>query len=149
MLEQLKRLSRLAEDVPLQVVLVGQLSLTDSLRTPDLRLLDQRVTIRYRLRTLTAGETASYVRHRLQVAGGESSIVFTPRALQRVHGATGGNPRLINLVCDRALLAAFGAQEMRIEPAIVDRAASGLRLEPAGRLTDTLLGWMRRRVAAL
>ena len=150
-LEQVKRLSRLAEDVPLQVVLVGQLSLADSLRAPDLRLLDKRVTIRYRLRTLTAGETASYVRHRLHVAGGESSIIFTPRALHRVHGATGGNPRLINLVCDRALLAAFAAQEMRIEPGVVDRAASGLRLEPSGGLTDTFLGWMRmrRRVAAL
>ena len=75
--------------------------------------------------------------------------MFTPKALQRVHRATGGNPRLINLVCDRALLAAFGAQETRIEPAIVDRAASGLGCEPAGGLTDTLLGWMRRRVAAL
>jgi general secretion pathway protein A len=148
-LEQVKRLSRLADDVPLQVVLVGQLSLTDSLRAPDLKLLDQRVTIRYRLRTLTAGETAAYVRHRLQVAGGESSVMFTPKALQRVHGATGGNPRLINLVCDRALLAAFAVHETRVEPAMVDRAASGLRLEPAGGMTGTVLGWMRRRVAAL
>ena len=148
-LEQVKRLSRLAEDVPLQVVLVGQLSLTDSLRAPDLRPLDQRVAIRYRLRPLTVSETASYVKHRLRVAGGDSSIVFTPKALQRVHGATGGNPRLINLVCDRALLAAFGERETQIEPAVVDRAASGLRLEPSGGLTDTIFGWMRRRVAAL
>jgi general secretion pathway protein A len=148
-LEQVKRLSRLAEYVPLQVVLVGQLSLTDSLRSPDLRPLDQRVTIRYRLRALTLGETASYVQHRLKVAGGEPPVLFTPKALQRVHGATGGNPRLINLVCDRALLAAFAVHDTRIEPAIVDRAASGLRLEPAGGLTGTMLGWMRRRVAAL
>ena len=75
--------------------------------------------------------------------------MFTPKALQRVHRATGGNPRLINLVCDRALLAAFAAHETRIEPAIVDRAAGGLRLEPAGGLTGSVLGWMRRRVAAL
>jgi general secretion pathway protein A len=148
-LEQVKRLSRLAQDVPLQVVLVGQLSLTDSLRAPALRLLDQRVTIRYRLRTLTVGETASYVLHRLNVAGGESSVMFTPKALQRVHGATGGNPRLINLVCDRALLAAFAVRETRIEPAIVDRAASGLRLEPAGGMPSSVLSWMRRHVAAL
>ena len=148
-LEQVKRLTRLAEEAPLQVVLVGQLGLTDSLRAPDLRPLDQRVTIRYRLRPLTTGETAAYVMHRLTVAGGESSVKFTPKALQRVYRATGGNPRLINLVCDRALLAAFSVHETRIEPAVVDRAASVLRLEPAGRMADSVLGWMRRRVAAL
>ena len=62
-LDQVKRLTRLAEHAPLQVVLVGQLGLTDSLRTPDLRSLDERVTIRYRLRPLSVGETAEYVRH--------------------------------------------------------------------------------------
>jgi hypothetical protein len=75
--------------------------------------------------------------------------MFTPKALQRVHRVTGGNPRLINLVCDRALLTAFSANEQRIEPPIVDRAASVLRLDSAGGMTGTLLGWMRRRVAAL
>ena len=145
----MKRLTRLAGEVPLQVVLVGQLGLTDSLRAPDLRPLDERVTIRYRLRPLTVGETSAYVRHRLTVAGSESSVVFTPKALQRVHRATGGNPRLINLVCDRALLAAFSANETRIEPAAVDRAASILRLEPPGGMTGSVLSWMRRRVAAL
>jgi general secretion pathway protein A len=148
-LEQVKRLTRLAGEAPLQVVLVGQLGLTDRLRAPDLRPLDERVTIRYRLRPLTASETAAYVTHRLTVAGGDSSVMFTPKALQRVHRATGGNPRLINLVCDRALLAAFSAHETRIEPAVVDRAANVLRLEPAGRMADSVFGWMRRRVAAL
>ena len=148
-LDQVKRLTRLAEEAPLQVVLVGQLGLTDSLRSPDLRSLDERVTIRYRLRPLSVAETAEYVRHRLTVAGGESSVTFTPKSLQRVHRATGGNPRLINLVCDRALLAAFSVHETRIEPAVVERAASILRLEPAGGMTASVFGWMRRRVAAL
>ena len=148
-LEQIKRLSGLAQRAPLQVVLVGQLNLADRLRVPNLRALEQRVTIRYRLRPLTAGETAVYVRHRLSVAAEEPGVTFTPKALQRVHRVTGGNPRLINLLCDRALLAGFLAQEPIIEPGIVDRAASGLRLEPAGGMADTLLGWMRRRVAAL
>ena len=66
--------------------------------------------------------------------------MFTPKALQRVHRATGGNPRLINLVCDRALLAAFSVHETRIEPGVVERAASGLRLEPVGGMTDSVLG---------
>lgn len=148
-LEQVKRLSGLAQRAPLQVVLVGQLSLADRLRAPNLRALEQRVTIRYRLRPLTAGETAFYVRHRLSVAAEEPAVTFTPKALQRIHRATGGNPRLINLLCDRALLAGFSAQEPIIEPGSVDRAASGLRLEPAGGMADTLFGWMRRRVAAL
>jgi general secretion pathway protein A len=148
-LEQVRRLVRVAEDAPLQVVLMGQLGLTDSLRAPDLRALDERVTIRYRLRPLTGAETAEYVRHRLTVAGSQSSMTFTPRAVQRVHRATGGNPRLINVVCDRALVAAFTAQEARIEPAMVERAAGGLRLESAGGMAGSVLGWMRRRVAAL
>lgn len=148
-LEQIKRLSGLAQEAPLQVVLVGQLSLTDRLRSQNLRALEQRISIRYRLRSLTASETAFYVRHRLSVAAEEPAVTFTPKALHRVHRVTGGNPRLINLLCDRALLAGYSAQEPVIEPAIVDRAASGLRLEPTGSVADTLLGWMRRRVAAL
>ena len=147
-LAQVNRLTRMAEEAPLQVVLVGQLGLTDSLRAPDLRPLDERVTIRYRLRPLTAGETAAYVVHRLTVAGGQSSVLFTPKALQRVHLVTSGNPRLINLVCDRALLAAFSVHETRIEPVVVDRAASVLRLEPVGSMTDSVFGWMRRRVSS-
>ena len=148
-LEQVKRLTRLALDAPLQVVLVGQLGLTDSLRAPDLRPLNQQVTIRYRLRPLTAAETSAYIQHRLTIAGADSSVIFAPRAVQQVHRSTGGNPRLINLLCDRALLAAFSVHEARVEPAIVDRAASILRLEPAGRMADSVLSWMRRRVAAL
>ena len=157
-LEQVKRLSRLAAEVPLQVILVGQLGLTESLRAPDLRPLDERVTIRYRLRPLTAAETAEYVLHRVKIAGDESSDLFPQRSLHRVYRATGGNPRLINLVCDRALLSAFSVQATRIEPALVDRVAGALRLEPAGALasiasvanmTGSVLNWMRRRVAAL
>jgi general secretion pathway protein A len=147
--EQIRRLSGLAQQAPLQVVLVGQLGLTERLRAANLRALDQRVTIRYRLRALTMGETASYVRHRLSVAAEEPVVTFTPRALQRVHRVTGGNPRLINVLCDRTLIAGCSAQASTIEPPVVDRAAGGLRLEPCGGMADTLLGWMRRRVAAL
>ena len=145
-LQQVKRLSRLAADVPLQVILVGQLGLTDSLRAPDLRPLDERVTIRYRLRPLTAAETAEYVLHRLKIAGDESSDLFRPRALHRVHRATRGNPRLINLVCDRSLLSAFSIQATRIEPALVDRVAGALRLERAGALASVASTEKRDRV---
>jgi general secretion pathway protein A len=148
-LEQIRRLSILAENAPLQLVLVGQLHLADRLGGPNLRALQERVTIRYRLRALSASETAAYVRHRLSVASDEPAVTFTPRALYRVHRASGGNPRLINLLCDRALLTAFSAQESVIEPALVDRVAAGLRLESGGGVAETVLGWMRRRAAAL
>jgi general secretion pathway protein A len=148
-LGEVSRLCRMAEKFPLQVVLIGQLSLTDSLRTPSLRHLSDRVTIRYRLRPLTLGETASYVLHRLTVAGGGLTVTFPPRALQRVHRATAGNPRLINMVCDRALAASFAARATRIEPDVIDRVAAGLRLEPAGGVTSSLVSWLRRRTAAL
>ena len=148
-LEQVKQLTRIAEETPLHVVLVGQLGLTDSLRTPDLRSLDQRVTIRYRLRPLTLGETTDYIRHRLNVAADEAAVTFTPRALHRVHRAAGGNPRLINLVCERALVASFSAHEPTIDAEVVDRAAAALGLDSSGGVTGTVLGWMRRRVAAL
>jgi general secretion pathway protein A len=148
-LEHVKRLTQLSFEAPIHVVLVGQLGLIDSLRAPRLRPLDQRVTIRYRLRPLGVGDTARYVLHRLAVAGADGSVVFTPRALQRVHRMTGGTPRLINLVCDRALVTAFSANETQVEPTTVDRAASVLRLDPVGGLTGTVLGWMRRRAAAL
>ena len=81
MLEQIKRLSGLAENAPLQVVLVGQLNLTERLRAPSLRALDERVTIRYRLRPLSATETAAYVRHRLAVASDEPGVTFASGAL--------------------------------------------------------------------
>jgi general secretion pathway protein A len=148
-MDQIRRLTLLSSDAPLQVVLVGQLGLTEALRSPGLRPLDERVTIRYRLRPLSAGESAGYILHRLGVAGVDRRAVFTPKALQRVHRVTGGNPRLINLVCDRALLTAYSSNEDRIEPSIVDRAAGVLRLDPVGGMTGSVLGWMRRRVAAL
>jgi len=156
-LEQVKALSELVtgNQAPMQIALVGQLSLQEGLRAPALRQLDERVSIRYRLRPLTEEETAAYVAHRLTVAGGGSMVTFTPMALQRVHWAAGGNPRLINLVCDRAMLSSFSVRATRIEPDAVIRAANGLGLKPMRSMRSmtsmggTLLGWMRRRVAAL
>jgi general secretion pathway protein A len=91
----------------LQIVLVGQMNLKDVLRSPELRQLDQRVSIRYSLKPLTKEETAAYVAHRLTIAGGGSAVSFTPKALHVVHRCTTGIPRLINLLCDRALLGAY------------------------------------------
>ena len=98
-LEHIRMLSNLETDKEklLQIVLVGQLNLKDVLRSPELRQLDQRVSIRYNLKPLNGEETAAYVAHRLTIAGGGSAVSFTPKALQAVHRITAGIPRLINL----------------------------------------------------
>ncbi len=143
-LEQIRILSNLETDTDklLQVVLVGQLNLQTLLRAPEMRQLDQRVSIRYQLKPLTARETVAYVDHRLAVAGGARAVAFTPRALDLVHRYAGGVPRLINLVCDRALLAAYAERTNRIGPPLVVRAAASLDLQtPAARWLDR---WRRR-----
>src|SRR6202158_1951556 len=129
-LEQIRILSNLETDKEklLQVILVGQLNLKPLLRSPELRQLDQRVSIRYELKPLDAETVAAYVAHRLTIAGGSASVAFTAKALARVHRFSGGIPRLINLICDRALLAGFSARASRITHDMVKRAAKSLDL---------------------
>jgi general secretion pathway protein A len=149
-LQQIARLASLeyGRRPLLQIVLVGQLTLTEVLKEPALRALADRIQIRYRLRPLTGSETADYIRHRLTIGGVVDRATFTPRALLRVYRATQGNPRLINLVCDRALLGAFSAGMALVAPDEVDHAARILGLQPMGSTAATVLSWMRR-VAAL
>jgi general secretion pathway protein A len=147
-LEQIRILSNLETDKEklLQIVLVGQRNLKDLLKSPELRQLDQRVSIRYELKPLTSEETAAYVGHRLTIAGGGAAVSFTPRALEMVHRYTGGIPRLINLLCDRALLGGYADRSTRIVPEMVRHAARSLDLEAPHR---SVFGWMRERAAAL
>jgi general secretion pathway protein A len=147
-LEQIRLLSNLETDKEklLQIVLVGQNNLQDIIRSAQMRQLDQRVSIRYQLRPLTAEETAAYVAHRLTIAGGGSAVSFSPKALQRVHEITRGIPRLINLLCDRALLAAFSARVVRIEREIVDSAAHTLDLEIPRAIVPQ---WVQQHAAAI
>lgn len=137
LLEQIRILSNLETDKEklLQIILVGQLNLMPLLRSPELRQLDQRISIRYQLKPLSADETTAYIAHRLAVANGSRSVTFLPKAVQRIYGYSGGIPRLVNLLCDRSLLGAFSAQSARITPDLVDVAAEGLDLkvgEPIG-----------------
>jgi general secretion pathway protein A len=132
-LEQIRILSNLETDKEklLQIILVGQLNLVPLLRSPELRQLDQRISIRYQLKPLTDDETGAYVTHRLAIANGARSVVFTPAALKVVYAYSGGIPRLINLLCDRALLGGYSAQTARIDEDLVTIAAEGLDLKPA------------------
>jgi general secretion pathway protein A len=146
-LEQIRILSNLETDKEklLQIVLVGQPNLKDVLKKPELRQLDQRVSIRYDLKPLSREETGAYVMHRVTIAGGGAAVAFTPRALDRVYKYTRGIPRLINLVCDRALLGGFSERVTRILPQHVRRGAELLDLKRPRR---TFGVWVRQRTAA-
>src|SRR3989454_6820642 len=109
-LEQLRLLSNLeTERVKLlQIILVGQPELRAILARPELAQLDQRVTLRWHLGPLNAEETAAYVRHRLRVAAAmREAVHFTPAALRLIYRFSHGIPRLINVLCHRALLIGF------------------------------------------
>jgi general secretion pathway protein A len=147
-LEQIRILSNLETDKEklLQIVLVGQLNLQTMLRGPDMRQLDQRVSIRYRLNPLSRDECAAYVAHRVAIGGGSANVSFTPRAMDLVHRFTGGTPRLMNLLCDRALLGGYSERKNRITPDLVVRAAESLDLTIGRR---GWIGWLRHRAAML
>lgn len=124
-LEQLRLLTNLEtnEQKLLQIVLIGQPELRDMLARPELEQLAQRVIARFHLGALSPAEAAQYIEHRLRVAGLRGPVPFESAALQRVHALTGGVPRRINLLCDRAMLGAYGAGQARIDRATVERAA--------------------------
>src|SRR3954469_11732731 len=125
-LEQVRLISNLETDTEklIQIVLMGQSELQEALARHDLRQLAQRVTARYHLCALSRAETEDYIRHRLVVAGGEGKVSFTADALTTAHRLSEGIPRLINLVCDRALLAGYVAGVREIDAAMVRRAAT-------------------------
>jgi general secretion pathway protein A len=142
-LEQIRILSNLETDKEklLQIVLVGQLNLQTMLRSAELRQLDQRVSIRYELKPLTRDEAAAYVNHRLAIAGGGAAVSFAPRALQLMHKYSAGIPRLINLLCDRALLGGFSLRTNKITAEMLRKAAHSLDLPAQAPRRP---GWLRR-----
>ncbi|MEJ2645207.1 MAG: AAA family ATPase [Gammaproteobacteria bacterium] len=122
-LEQVRLLTNLetTQDKLLQVILIGQPELKQILERSDLRQLAQRITARYHLEPLSFAETRDYVRHRLRVAGA-SGRLFTDGALREIQARSAGVPRLINVLCDRALLGAYVEEKKRVDRRIVRRA---------------------------
>jgi general secretion pathway protein A len=122
-LEQIRLLTNLEtnDHKLLQVFLIGQPELRTVLARSDLRQLAQRITARYHLEPLSRTETSQYIEHRLSVAGGRHKV-FTDGAQRKIYKLTGGVPRLINNLCDRALLGAFAVGRERINARIVKRA---------------------------
>ena len=106
----------------LQVVLIGQPELAELLARRNLRQLSQRVTARYHLRSFSEEESQRYVQHRLEIAG-QRQPIFTKQAVRAAHRLARGIPRLLNTICDRALLGAYATGQTRVKEAVVRRAA--------------------------
>ena len=124
LLEQVRLLSNLETDDRklLQIVLLGQPELRDRLNSPRLRQLRQRITVRYHLAPLTRLEVGQYIQHRLELAGAKGAPFFTQPAVWRIYFHSGGVPRLINAVCDKALLAGYVERSDRVTHRMVARA---------------------------
>ncbi|MEM8815623.1 MAG: AAA family ATPase [Pseudomonadota bacterium] len=122
-LEQVRLLTNLetSKQKLLQIILIGQPELRELLARNDLRQLAQRITGRYHLEPLSREETATYIEHRLKVAGALGEV-FEPAAKREVFRLSEGVPRLINVICDRALLGAYASESRRVGKTLVRRA---------------------------
>jgi general secretion pathway protein A len=145
-LEQVRLLTNLETNTQklLQIILIGQEELRELLARNELRQLAQRITGRYHLSPLSSEETTAYVRHRLRVAGATADI-FNRFALEEIYRLSGGVPRVINVICDRALLGGYSQDRHRITGQLVRNAAS----EVFGkRFTPPWLPWVGTAAAA-
>lgn len=123
-LEQIRLISNLEteDDKLIQIILAGQPELGDLLGRPELRQLNQRIAVRYRLKSMNMTETRAYIRHRLEVAGDTNGVSFSLFAIRWIYLYTRGVPRMINILCDRSLLVAYGEERRRISAGIVTSA---------------------------
>ncbi len=144
-LEEVRLLSGLEaqKEKLLRIVIAGQPELSRKLDSPRLAQLTQRVRLRFHLGALSKRETHEYIAHRLEVAGANGRTIFTPEACDMVFRYAGGVPRLINVICDTALLCAFAEERTLIDEALVKAAAEELqwvefseRLSERGRRVD-------------
>ncbi|MCU0669293.1 MAG: AAA family ATPase [Myxococcota bacterium] len=133
MLEEIRLLSNLETPSSklIQIMLVGQPELEEKLARQELRQLRQRIVLRFRLRPFEQDETEHYVQERLRLAGYTGKGLFKRGALRRLHGVTGGIPRLLNVICDGSLLLAYSRGESQIDVDEVDEVARDLGLVAA------------------
>jgi len=135
-LEEIRLLSGVetTKDKTLRIILAGQPELNEKLAAPELVQLAQRVRLRFHLTALSAEDTAAYVTHRLEVAGSEGRQIFSPAALQLVYRFSGGVPRLINTLCDTAMMSAFAIDKDHVDETEVRAAVEELQwIEYASR----------------
>jgi MSHA biogenesis protein MshM len=139
-LEALRLLSNLETEKRklLQVVLIGQPELNDKLDQPSLRQLKQRIAFHYELRPLTRDEMDYYVAHRLTVAGHQGGALFTKGALLALYRASGGTPRIVNILCHKSLLLVFGEGKQQVDEKHIRLAASDT---PAAKIETQRHWW--------
>ena len=124
-LEQIRLLSNLETEKEklLQIILVGQPELGEKLKNPLLRQLTQRVSVHYHMLPLKNEEIEQYINHRLKIAGADPKLHFTPQAIKAIYDISKGTPRVINIICDRALLAGFTRETFTIDHLLVQESA--------------------------
>jgi general secretion pathway protein A len=149
-LEQIRLLSNLEteDDKLIQVILVGQPELRHHLSDHSLRQLNQRIAVRYQLRPLNREETASYILHRLNIAGRPDGNLFSAAALKRVFTCSGGIPRRVNLICDRSLLTAYSEERGVISARDVNQAVKELAGMGEGAQSNFEMPWKALSFAA-
>ncbi len=157
MLEEIRLLSNLETPTSklLQIMLVGQPELSEMLAQPELRQLRQRIVLRHTLRPFTEQEMNHYVDERMRLAGYTGKALFKNAALRELYRVTGGVPRLINVVCDGALLLGYGRELVTLDADAVHEVARDLALVPTagpaeprerkrGKPQSGLFAWLRR-----
>ena len=124
-LEELRSLSNLATPTHklLQIILLGQPEFRGRISAPGMEALNQRITLKFHLGPLSLEDTKAYIGHRLKKAGAENDAIFDEEAKETVHDATNGVPRLVNVLCDQALLMAYARDESTITAEIVEETA--------------------------
>jgi hypothetical protein len=147
-LEELRLLGNLETDKHklLQIVLVGQPGLERKLNQPELLQLKQRVVLRCRLRPVETGEVGAYIESRLQTIGHRSADLFDPEAIEKIAFYSKGFPRLINVICDNALLTAYAASKFKVSAAMIDEVTDDLLIGEARVEPEVLPGALTRPV---
>ena len=140
-LEQLRMLSNLetAKKKLLQIIFVGQLELGEKLKAGSMKALNQRISIRNRIEPLSRKETRDYIYHRLRVAKAPRDLTFTRTALGGIYRHSRGYPRLINLICDRALLAGFSERSYKINRSMIRKSVKVLKKHAELRLPPYMI----------
>jgi general secretion pathway protein A len=143
-LEQVRMISNLetVHTKLIQIILAGQPELDDVLNRHDLRQLSQRITVRCRLTPMNMRDTAEYINHRLKVSGCRIPGLFSRGAVKRIYRFSRGVPRLVNIVCEQALVMAWTQEDSRVSPAVAARVIDGAVHHSVRRsIWQRLHGW--------
>jgi type II secretory pathway predicted ATPase ExeA len=138
LLEEIRLLTNLetASEKLVQIVLSGQPELEEKLRAPDVRQLRQRIALWARTHAITAEQTSNYIAQRLLIAG-SSEPIFSDEAVVAVHRASRGIPRIINLICEHALILAYVEQLQQVPEPLIHAVARDLDLDPQPFMVST------------